>query len=86
MLISEALVKYRRVLTLELIFLSTEGELDEEDLITNDRSVVVVTKAGYIKRMPLDDEFAQTQSRGTRGSLGLMVGVRDRRQLMLGHR
>ena len=44
-----------------------DGVLDEEDLITNDRSVVVVTTAGYVKRMPLDDEFATTQTRGTRG-------------------
>ena len=35
------------------------------------RSVVVVTRAGYIKRMPLDTgEFSESQGRGTRGKAG----------------
>jgi hypothetical protein len=29
------------------------GELNEEDLLANDNSIIVVTRAGYIKRMPL---------------------------------
>ncbi|CAM9940419.1 unnamed protein product, partial [Phaeothamnion confervicola] len=45
-----------------------EGELNEEDLLANDRSVIVATAAGYIKRMPLE-EFA-AQNRGTRGKAG----------------
>ncbi|CAM9092331.1 unnamed protein product [Pylaiella littoralis] len=45
-----------------------EGELHEEDLLANDRSVVVVTAAGYIKRMPLEEFTAQ--NRGTRGKAG----------------
>ena len=43
-------------------------ELSEEDLLANDRSVVVLTRAGYIKRMPLDQFDAQR--RGTRGKSG----------------
>jgi DNA gyrase/topoisomerase IV subunit A len=31
------------------------GELNEEDLLANDNSIIVVTRAGYIKRMPLAD-------------------------------
>lgn len=43
---------------------SGDGALNEQDLITNARSVVVVTQAGYIKRMPLDTgEFAESQVR-----------------------
>eukprot|EP00903_Cladosiphon_okamuranus_P010462 g9898.t1 len=45
-----------------------EGELHEEDLLANDSSVVVVTAAGYIKRMPLEEFTAQ--NRGTRGKAG----------------
>ncbi|CAN0050365.1 unnamed protein product, partial [Ectocarpus sp. 12 AP-2014] len=45
-----------------------EGELHEEDLLANDNSVVVVTAAGYIKRMPLEEFTAQ--NRGTRGKAG----------------
>ena len=41
------------------------GALNEIDLIKNERSVIVVTRAGYIKRMPLD-QF-EAQQRGTRG-------------------
>ena len=37
------------------------GELHEEDLLANDSSVVVVTSAGYIKRMPLEEFTAQNR-------------------------
>lgn len=45
-----------------------EGELNDEDLLANDSSVVVMTMAGYIKRMPLEEFTAQ--NRGTRGKAG----------------
>lgn len=38
-----------------------KGELHEEDLLANDSSVVVVTNAGYIKRMPLEEFSAQSR-------------------------
>jgi len=41
------------------------GGLDDIDLIANDRSVVLLTEAGYLKRMPVN-EFEST-SRGSRG-------------------
>ncbi len=44
------------------------GELDELDLIKNSRSVIVVTRGGYIKRMPL--KTFSSQGRGTRGKRG----------------
>lgn len=40
---------------------SFPGELHEEDLLANDSSVVVVTAAGYIKRMPLEEFTAQNR-------------------------
>jgi len=44
------------------------GCLDDIDLIANDRSVVLLTEAGYLKRMPVSD-FEST-SRGSRGKAG----------------
>mmetsp|Transcript_23829 Transcript_23829/g.56251 ORF Transcript_23829/g.56251 Transcript_23829/m.56251 type:complete len:1080 (+) Transcript_23829:22-3261(+) len=48
--------------------LSEEGELEDIDMIKNSRSVVVVTRGGYIKRMPL--KTFEAQGRGTRGKRG----------------
>ncbi len=44
------------------------GGLDDIDLIANERSVVLLTETGYLKRMPVN-EFEAT-SRGTRGKAG----------------
>ncbi|TGG80066.1 MAG: DNA gyrase subunit A [Aphanocapsa feldmannii 288cV] len=48
--------------------LELEGGLDDVDLIANERSVVLLTSSGYLKRMPVS-EFEAT-SRGTRGKAG----------------
>ena len=48
--------------------LDIEGGLDDIDLIANERSVVLLTETGYLKRMPVS-EFEAT-SRGTRGKAG----------------
>jgi DNA gyrase subunit A len=48
--------------------LDLEGGLEDIDLIANERSVVLVTENGYLKRMPVS-EFEAT-SRGTRGKAG----------------
>lgn len=48
--------------------LQDDGEVDEMDLVTNSRSVIVVTRGGYIKRMPL--KTFESQGRGTRGKRG----------------
>lgn len=45
-----------------------EGELEDLDLVQNSRSVIVVTRGGYIKRMPL--QTFESQGRGTRGKKG----------------
>ena len=48
--------------------LDIEGGLEDIDLIANERSVVMLTENGYLKRMPVN-EFEAT-SRGTRGKAG----------------
>jgi DNA gyrase subunit A len=48
--------------------LDLEGGLEDIDLIANERSVVLLTETGYLKRMPVN-EFEAT-SRGTRGKAG----------------
>lgn len=48
--------------------LDLEGGLEDIDLIANERSVVLLSETGYLKRMPVS-EFEAT-SRGTRGKAG----------------
>ena len=48
-----------------------DGTVEEIDMIRNSRSVVVVTRGGYIKRMPL--KTFESQGRGTRGKRGSAV-------------
>lgn len=52
-----------------------EGSLSDEDLLANDRSVIVMTRSGYIKRVPIL-EF-ETQSRGTKGKAGARLSAID---------
>jgi len=49
-----------------------DGDLEDEDLVQNSRSVIVVTRGGYIKRMPL--QTFENQGRGTRGKKGTTGG------------
>ena len=48
--------------------LPDEEEKLEIDLVQNERSVIVVTRGGYMKRMPL--KTFESQNRGTRGKSG----------------
>ena len=52
-----------------------EGELEDVDFIKNSRSVIVVTRGGYIKRMPL--KTFESQRRGTRGKKGTSSAAED---------
>ncbi len=52
-----------------------EDDLNEMDLVKNSRSVVVVTRGGYIKRMPL--QTFENQGRGTRGKSGIANGSQE---------
>eukprot|EP00934_Nitzschia_sp_Nitz4_P006118 Nitzschia sp. Nitz4//scaffold159_size51929//33708//36626//NITZ4_006882-RA/size51929-snap-gene-0.62-mRNA-1//-1//CDS//3329537583//6108//frame0 len=55
--------------------LNEEGTFDELDLIKNARSVVVVTRGGYVKRMPL--ATFESQARGTQGKMGTASSTND---------
>ena len=58
------------------------GGLEDIDLIANERSVVLVTETGYLKRMPVS-EFEAT-SRGTRGKAGTKSQGEDAVKLFIG--
>ncbi|MFM2064430.1 MAG: hypothetical protein RLZZ507_4101 [Cyanobacteriota bacterium] len=48
-----------------------EGEIDDIDLIANEKVLILLTKQGYIKRMPVNT--FEAQSRATRGKAGAKV-------------
>lgn len=48
-----------------------EGEIDERDLIANEKALILLTEQGYIKRMPVST--FEAQSRATRGKAGAKV-------------
>ncbi|WP_026100102.1 DNA topoisomerase (ATP-hydrolyzing) subunit A [Fortiea contorta] len=48
-----------------------EGEIDERDLIANEKAIILLTEQGYIKRMPVNT--FEAQSRATRGKAGAKV-------------
>jgi len=50
-------------------------EFSQEDLIPNEDTIVVVTRSGYINRMP--PETFKTQSRGGKGVIGLTTKEED---------
>lgn len=50
------------------VILQEDGQVSEMELVTNSQSVIVVTRGGYIKRMPL--KTFESQGRGTRGKKG----------------
>lgn len=52
-----------------------EGELDDTDLIANERVIILLTEQGYIKRMPVNTFDAQ--SRATRGKAGTKMKEDD---------
>ena len=52
-----------------------DGELTEINLVKNARSVIVVTRGGYIKRMPA--KTFESQGRGTRGKRGTTPDGKD---------
>jgi DNA gyrase subunit A len=54
---------------------SAVGEFSQEDLVPNEGTLVVVTKDGYVKRMPLDTFKAQR--RGGKGVVGLTTKEED---------
>lgn len=51
------------------------GEIDMEDIISDDMSVVTMTHLNYVKRIPLDTY--RTQHRGGKGVIGLQMREED---------
>ena len=54
---------------------AAEGEIDVEDLIKEEQTVVTLTHFGYIKRMPIDTY--KSQRRGGKGITGLSTREED---------
>ena len=54
---------------------AAEGEIDVEDLIKEEQSVVALTHFGYIKRMPIDTY--KSQKRGGKGITGIATREED---------
>lgn len=52
-----------------------EGEIDERDLIANEKALILLTKQGYIKRMPVST--FEAQSRATRGKAAAKIKEDD---------
>ncbi len=48
-----------------------EGDIDDIDLIANEKAIILLTEQGYIKRMPVNT--FEAQSRATRGKAGAKV-------------
>ena len=54
---------------------ASEGEIDVEDLIKEEQTVVTLTHFGYIKRMPIDTY--KSQKRGGKGITGIATREED---------
>lgn len=57
------------------VYRSKVGEFSEEDLVTNEPTIVTVTQSGYIKRQGMN--AFRTQSRGGRGVSGITTKDED---------
>ena len=55
--------------------IAAEGEIDVEDLIKEEQSVIAFTHFGYIKRMPIDTY--KSQKRGGKGITGIATRAED---------
>lgn len=54
---------------------AAEGEIDVEDLIKEEQTVIALTHVGYIKRMPIDTY--KSQKRGGKGITGIATREED---------
>ena len=54
---------------------AAEGEIDIEDLIKEEQTVIALTHFGYIKRMPIDTY--RSQRRGGKGITGIETREED---------
>jgi DNA gyrase subunit A len=58
-----------------LINKSELGDFSQEDLVPNEPTLIIVTKSGYIKRLPIDT--FKSQKRGGKGVIGLATKEED---------
>ena len=58
-----------------LIVKSELGDFLQEDLVPNEPTLIIVTKSGYIKRLPIDT--FKSQKRGGKGVIGLATKEED---------
>ncbi|PAX60378.1 DNA topoisomerase (ATP-hydrolyzing) subunit A [Brunnivagina elsteri] len=64
-------IKERHATPRRTIITHADGDLDDIDLIANEKAIILVTKQGYIKRMPVNT--FEAQSRATRGKAAAKV-------------
>lgn len=68
-------IKAKHATPRRTVITHAEGELDDLDLIANEKAVILVTEQGYIKRMPVNT--FEAQSRATRGKAAAKVKQDD---------
>ncbi|TAL51921.1 MAG: DNA gyrase subunit A, partial [Nanoarchaeota archaeon] len=73
--LNELKKKYGDKRRTEILHVDDEEEIAEEDLIKDELSIVTITRAGYIKRMPLD--AYKTQHRGGKGVIAAETREED---------
>ena len=76
-----AALKERHATPRRTVIERNSGDLDDIDLIANERSTLVITDQGYIKRMPVSN--FETQNRATRGKAGAKMKENDEIQHFL---
>ncbi len=76
-----AALKERHATPRRTVIERNSGDLDDIDLIANERSTLVITEQGYIKRMPVS--HFETQNRATRGKSGAKMKENDEIQHFL---
>lgn len=73
-IVNESLeIKKKHAVPRRTAILGEQLELCDQDLLANDRSVILITGNGYIKRIPIE-EF-QAQSRGGKGKAGARLST-----------
>merc|ERR1739838_511168 len=68
-------IKKRHATPRRTVIELAEGELDDTDLIANEKAIILLTEQGYIKRMPVNS--FEAQSRATRGKAGTKMKEDD---------
>lgn len=68
-------IKAKHATPRQTVIEQSEEELQDADLIANERALILVTEQGYIKRMPVNT--FEAQSRATKGKAGARVKEDD---------